>query len=127
MSRYVPNTMQVIMKHPNPRMLRELVAEPDPHSAPVDLVKIVKPDYPHITDRVTLLWGTSKLQQYLTKLLITCDHPDCHEFSIRVTSALLKIYVAHIKIAPLPPVKATEPPLPQIRDTLYDVWEYDCR
>lgn len=108
-------SMEVVIKHPKPHPpTRNFTSDSIAPRAPAHLVAIVEPGFPHISDRVTLPWGTWQLQQYLTKLLVLQDpRPNRRGFPTPILSALLKLYVQHSAIAPTQN--------PKFKNT--DVWE----
>ena len=91
--------MKVVIKHPVKLIMRGL-AVPAKNGVPADLVAIVQPGFPHVTTKITLLWGSWELHQYLTQILVVDDRSHRRGFPKDVMSALLKIYDEHAKIAP---------------------------
>ena len=51
-------------------------------------------NFPHIVERITHLWGTHELDNYLNSLLIV-DRPNRAGFPLHVASAIHKLIVAN--------------------------------
>ena len=111
------------MKHPaKPRIVRELATASQRLPALAPLLSALAPRFPHISDRIELLWGTWDLQQYLTRILFKEDRPNRHGFPTDIMSVLLKVYDMHSIIAPKTDPKAMRQPSPDPwAETVYRV------
>jgi len=62
---------------------------------------LVHEHYPKIGDKIALMWGSSVLQQYLSKIIFD-ERGGRQGFPMPVVSALMRIYEYHGTLVPEP-------------------------
>ncbi len=60
---------------------------------------MIQEQFPKISEKITLMWGSAVLQQYLSKIIFD-ERGDRQGFPMPVVAALMRIYDYHSKLVP---------------------------
>jgi hypothetical protein len=94
------NPMKVVMKHPPNRPVGVSAASAK-RVPPADLMDIILPNFPHVAEKITTLWGSWELHSYFSYSLLIMDRDHREGFPRDVMSALLKLHAEHVTFAQL--------------------------